>query len=258
MTYRESSEELDLQQYLAIVRRRWLPAAAVFSASVGLAALFTFLQEPIYESKGTLRVKPDTFEGLSGLPSLSNELSPLGRQSNPLETEALVLRSRELAKEVIQSLSLQDENGEPMTAAAFAGSLKVVNVSGTDVLQITFLSEDREEAAKVVNELMDLYIDQTIQNNRLEARAAVAFISQELPQVESEVLAAEAAVRTFKERNQIVDLQEESETAVTVEANLNRQIVNTRSALEEAETSVEALRQQVSRVSGDEAVVTES
>ncbi|MEO0801724.1 MAG: polysaccharide biosynthesis tyrosine autokinase [Cyanobacteria bacterium J06642_2] len=258
MTYSNSPEELDLQQYWSIVRRRWLPAAAVFSAALGLAALFTFLQEPIYESKGTLRVKSGALEGLQGIPSFGSDEDALGRKSNPLETEALVIRSRALANEVIQSLDLRNENGDPLPPGPFLRDLNVDIVRGTDVLEVAYQSPDPEEAAKIANELMDRYIAQTIQNNRLEARAAVSFISQELPRLEGELLQAEATLRSFKEQNQIVDLAREAQSAVQVEANLNQQVVNARSSLQKSEASVEALRRQVGLVSGDEAVVGES
>ncbi|MEM9154871.1 MAG: polysaccharide biosynthesis tyrosine autokinase [Cyanobacteria bacterium P01_F01_bin.33] len=258
MTYSNSPEELDLQQYWSIVRRRWLPAAAVFSAALGLAALFTFLQEPIYESKGTLRVKSGALEGLQGIPSFGSDADALGRKSNPLETEALVIGSRALANEVIQSLDLRNENGDPLPPGAFLRDLNVDIVRGTDVLAVAYQSPDPEEAAKIANELMDRYIAQTIQNNRLEARAAVSFISQELPRLEGELLQAEATLRSFKEQNQIVDLAREAQSAVQVEANLNQQVVNARSSLQKSEASVEALRRQVGLVSGDEAVVGES
>lgn len=258
MTYSNSPEELDLQQYWSIVRRRWLPAAAVFSAALGLAALFTFLQEPIYESKGTLRVKSGALEGLQGIPSFGSDADALGRKSNPLETEALVIGSRALANEVIQSLDLRNENGDPLSPGAFLRDLNVDIVRGTDVLAVAYQSPDPEEAAKIANELMDRYIAQTIQNNRLEARAAVSFISQELPRLEGELLQAEATLRSFKEQNQIVDLAREAQSAVQVEANLNQQVVNARSSLQKSEASVEALRRQVGLVSGDEAVVGES
>ncbi|MEM6445884.1 MAG: polysaccharide biosynthesis tyrosine autokinase [Cyanobacteria bacterium P01_D01_bin.123] len=258
MTYSNSPEELDLQQYWSIVRRRWLPAAAVFSAALGLAALFTFLQEPIYESKGTLRVKSGALEGLQGIPSFGSDADALGRKSNPLETEALVIGSRALANEVIQSLDLRNENGDPRPPGPFLRDLNVDIVRGTDVLEVAYQSPDPEEAAKIANELMDRYIAQTIQNNRLEARAAVSFISQELPRLEGELLQAEATLRSFKEQNQIVDLAREAQSAVQVEANLNQQVVNARSSLQKSEASVEALRRQVGLVSGDEAVVGES
>lgn len=258
MSYGNSSEELDLQQYWSIVRRRWLPSVATFSAVLGLTALFTVLQEPIYESKGTLRVKPDALEGLNGLPSLGGDTDALGRQSNPLETEALELRSRALAQEVIQSLDLRDEDGEDVTPNAFSRFLSVTNVRGTDVLAISYRSPSPDEAADIVNQLMDRYIERTIQNSRTEARAAVVFIKSELDTLGDEVLEAEAALRSFKERNQVVNLNQESTSAVSVEASLKQQIVNAQASLDRADASTKVLRQQIGLTSQDEAVVAES
>ena len=55
MEYAE--ESIDIKNYVRILRRRWLPATAVFASIVTLTALATFLQKSVFQAEGTLQLK---------------------------------------------------------------------------------------------------------------------------------------------------------------------------------------------------------
>ncbi|MEO1299905.1 MAG: polysaccharide biosynthesis tyrosine autokinase, partial [Cyanobacteria bacterium J06636_16] len=95
---------------------------------------------------------------------------------------------------------------------------------GTDMLEIMVQSKDPEEAALIVNQVIESYREQNIEDNREEAAAARAFIQEQLPFTEAEVTAVEADLRRFKELNNVIFLEEEAEQAVEVLANLDTQM----------------------------------
>ena len=115
----------------------------------------------------------------------------------------------------IDELGLTNQNNIPLKPKDFLAKLDVSIIAGTDVLKLTYESDQAQEAADVVNTLMRLYIYSDIQSQRARAISARQFISQQLPQREIVVREAEEALSRFKKQNNIVDLEVESETIVT-------------------------------------------
>ncbi|KST66008.1 chain-length determining protein [Mastigocoleus testarum BC008] len=212
---REDTDYIDLEQYWLILKRRWVPASVVAGSVVGLAALVTFMQKPIYEAKAELLFnKQSNVSSLTGLSGAVGELSGITNLSNPLETEAKVIRSNPIIQKTIDKFNLRDDDNEPISIEDFLKQLKVKSAKGTDVLEISYKGTDPQQAAAIVNSLMQDYIDNNIRVNTAEARAAREFLNNQLPEVESRVVKAEAELRKFKEENKVVALKEEAQFGV--------------------------------------------
>jgi capsular exopolysaccharide synthesis family protein len=125
------------------------------------------------------------------------------------------------------------------------------------VLQVSYQSNDPEKAAAVVNKIMSLYIENNVITNRAEASAAGEFIVKQLPRTEATVRQAEIALRQFKEQNQVVALDEEAKSAVSVIKDLGSQITDTQAELADANARSAMLQRQVGTTS-KEAIATNS
>lgn len=212
---RADQDSLNVQQYGQILRRRWLPASLLMGSVFALTTSFTLLQKPTYEGEGKLLFnKTSRVSSLTSLSEKAGELSGLTQLSNPLDTEAEVIRSQPLARKAISALHLNDRPGEPLSVEEFLKKLKVKSVRGTDILGISYRSTNAKEAADVVNFLVQTYLEDNIRNNRAEAIAARQFITKQLPEVEARVSQTELLLRRFKEQNRIVALEEEAKVAV--------------------------------------------
>ncbi|MGB3642307.1 MAG: polysaccharide biosynthesis tyrosine autokinase [Rivularia sp. (in: cyanobacteria)] len=242
----EEQDYIDLGQYWLILKRRWLPALLVTSSVIGLAAFVTFRQKPVYQAESKLRFnKSNNVSSLSGLGGQIGELSGITNLSNPLDTEAEVIQSHPLIKETINKFNLKNKEGEALTYEAFLKQLTVKTIRGTDVLQLSYKSTDPQEAANVVNSLMGDYMKNNVEDNTAEVRAAREFLQKELPQVESRVVQAEAALRQFKEQNNVVALEEEARFGVESLKDLSENITQSQAKLVEAMTRSEALQNQL-------------
>jgi polysaccharide biosynthesis transport protein len=230
----QTYQDVDFRKYWLVLRRRWVPAAIALSA-VSTAALWLALsQKPSYQAEGKLIIESSRAASLTGLGEGLGQLTPLVSQSNPLDTQAEIIRSAPVLESVIRSLNLKDGNGEALEPEALAKKLTIRGVRGTDVLVISYKSDDPREAMMVVNTVIDRYIKANVQSNRSEAAAARDFIAQELPKNEAEVKAADSALRRFREANRVINLEEESRAAVELLATLDEQISSTQSAWSEA------------------------
>lgn len=237
--------QINLQEAWLILKRRWLPALAVFVAVTAVGATPTLLEAPSFIARGTLQFVTDRASQLTGVGSEFGSLDSPSRRANPLETEALVLQSDELLSRMIERLDLRNAEGELRSPAGFKVPLTVNNLSGTDALRVAFRSGNPQLAADVVNTLMDLYIETNIRNNRAEAVAARQFISEQLPLVESELAETESALRRFKEDNQIISLQGEAIAVASAITGLQAQIQANNQTLADIEARLDQITQQL-------------
>lgn len=241
--YQEKDQDfVNFQQYWLVLKRRWLPTAVVTSCVFGVTALITYRQKPVYQAEGKLLF--ETADHTSGLTDLSDKVGQLGgvtTLSNPLDTQAEVVRSIPIVQKTITDLNLKDEKGKPLEIENFLKKLNIKSVKNTDVLTVSYKSNNAQEAATVVNSLTHNYLENNIRTKRAEARAAREFLSKQLPVVEERVALAEIEVRQFKENNNVVSLDEESKTGVQSLRELSAQITKAQADLTDAKTRYQAL-----------------
>jgi polysaccharide biosynthesis transport protein len=223
--------EIDLQKYWLVLQRRWLPVLVLCGLTTVLGGVAARSQKPMYMAEAQLLFEPAQASSLVGLEDGSRELKALSSRDNPLDTQIQVFRSIPIAEQVIEKLQMKDSSGKLLEPEALLANLVVAGVPGTDVLQIAYRSSDRELAPKVVNTVMDAYIQNDIQINRAAAVAAQDFITAQLPVSETEVSVAESALRQFKEANSIVDLEVESSNTVEVLSGLNNSLTDLKANL---------------------------
>ncbi|MDZ8187876.1 MAG: polysaccharide biosynthesis tyrosine autokinase [Nostoc sp. ChiSLP02] len=251
MESRESID-LDLSRYLSMLKRWWLPATTIFVATVMLSVVATRFMKPSYEAEGKLLFKIPSFKvvGSNLLPTSTEgggtgDLKSLIASQNPINTQIEVISSPALLQKTIDKLQLKDSEGQPLTVKTLQKSLVLKIVGGTDVLRITYSSLDPEEAAAVVNTVMNAYLENDILTNRSEAAATRQFIARQIPKTQEAVDKAERELRIFKQKNRIADLSEETKSAVGIIGNLNNEINTVQAQLDEVNAQTNELRQKV-------------
>jgi polysaccharide biosynthesis transport protein len=252
----------EIAQYWLVLKRRWLPAALVFALTTAVVAAWTYNQPKIFQAKGQVILKKTnkTTTLLSNVASLagggSSDLDTL-TGSTPVATQGEILKSLTTVNGTLAELCAAPDKEKPKECGGkyknkpkelerikkfmehsdtFVQQLKVSNVKGTDILEISFQDPSKELAQDVVEKIMEVYIRDDQTNQRRDAEAARNFVSKELPKIEAEVKLAESELRKFKEEYNIVDLPTESVKAVETITTLNKEIT-TASAQLAAETS---------------------
>ncbi len=242
----EEQEYIDFQQYLLILKRRWLPLTVVTSSIFGLAVAYTLHQKPTYEAEGKLRL--DKSSGTSSLTGLGDKLGGLGELSgltnlsNPLETEAQVITSNSVIEKTIADQNLKNNKGEKLKKEELLDKLNVKSIKGTDVMQISYKSTDSKEAADTINTLINNYLENNVESNRAQAKAAKDFLQKQLPDVEKQVKQAEADIRQFKDKYEVVSLPDEAKVGVENIQILAQKITEVKSKIAGIQTRSQALQ----------------
>ncbi len=135
------ADELELRDYLRVLRRRKWIVAAVTLGVVGVALAVSVLQTPVYEGTAELLLQPRTTESLFD----PNTGQRTGDANRNVQTEIQVLKSRPVRDAV------EDELGSaPRVSAAPVGQ--------TDVIEVRAESTDPEQAARIANAYAESYI----------------------------------------------------------------------------------------------------
>ncbi|WP_052331133.1 GumC family protein [Planktothrix agardhii] len=258
MEPQEYPEDIDFIKYWLILKRHWLPAAGIACLAIAFSLFSALKSEKSYSASGKLRLKK--LSTTSALVTDAGEkistLDSLDAKNTPIDTEAEVIRSAPIVENVIKQLNLKSKDGEPLGYEKFITKLDVGTIRGTDILGISYESLDQKEAEAVVNKVMQLYIENNILVNRSEAAAARKFISSQLPKKEQELQAAEAELRHFKEKYNIVNLDEEVKLVVGTIESLDNQIEAVQASLGKVKGQILEMRQKMDTTS--EAAVARS
>ncbi|MGL4882423.1 MAG: GumC family protein, partial [Waterburya sp.] len=189
---------LGADQYWEIIKRRWLPGSVAFLSVLILGIVATSLKKDVYEAEAKLKFKGNTVSSsLTEVSRALEEFSPIAEKGNPIDTEAEVLRSVPLIKKTINDpeLLLTDEEGNKLSVAAFQEKLTVGSITATDILQVSYASNDPGKAAQIVNTLVRNYLENNLVVNKAEAVSAREFLEQQLPKVEASLRKTEAEIR---------------------------------------------------------------
>ena len=226
-------EYIDFEKYWLVLKRRWIPATVTFACLVVGANIWSSSLPQIYEARAKLLIQVDRSAKLTGLENSTGEIRRSGINSDPLATEAQIVRSRPIIEKIIKELDLRNDAGKLLKYGAVAKDLEVKSINGTDILSLTYANEDPELAALIVNKLVELYIEDHTLNNRSETTSAKEFISQQLPKVEANVREAEANLSHFKKQNRIANLEQEITTNIAALSNVANQIDRAEADLED-------------------------
>lgn len=254
-----SQTSLGTDQYWQIFKRRWLPGSAVFLTVLILGIVANTLKQSIYEANAKLKFKGSTVSSsLTEVSKALGALSPIAEQGNPIDTEAEVLRSVPLIKKTINDpeLQLKDEDGDKLSVTDFQKRLKVGSITATDILEVSYVSEDPEEASKIVNTLVKNYLENNLTVNKAEAVSAREFLEEQLPKVEDSLRKTETAIRQLKESNDFVAPDEDTRTLIEGLRELQAQIAKARGEMANADSQANYIIDKLGLTSQQAVVLT--
>jgi polysaccharide biosynthesis transport protein len=238
-----NDEEVHLLDYWRIiVARRWT-VAAILSTVVLLTGIYTFRQTPIYRATSSIQIDKENQNILSFQDVYQIETADY----DTLQTQFEVLKSRTLARRVIEDLKLDEteefkraepgalsaisnyiqENLLPKPAPksapepdrlrplidAYTTKLMVTPVRSARLVNISFDSKDPELAAQVINSHAQLFIDQNIEYKIQATQKASQFLEQNLVTLKGKLEAAEDKLQEYSQQNQILFTDEGKNTA---------------------------------------------
>jgi len=238
----------DVNKYWQIIKRRWLPGTIVLLSVLTLGVVATSLKQSLYEAEAKLKFKGSTVSSsLTEVSKALGGLSSIVEQGNPIDTEAEVLRSVPLIQKTINDpqLQLKDAEGNKLTVSEFLQKLTVGSLTATDILGVSYVSADPEQAAKVVNTLVKNYLENNLVVNKAEAVSAREFLEEQLPVVEQSLRKTEAAIRRLKESNEFVAPDEDTNALIEGRQELQAEIAKAEGEMANANSQAGYIRKRL-------------
>ncbi|CAN5528174.1 hypothetical protein BH20ACT2_BH20ACT2_15340 [soil metagenome] len=164
-----ADDELDLRDYLAVLRRRKWIVVLCTVVVVGAALGVSLLQTPIYRSSAEVLLQPLTSEQLFS-PGAANRTPELPE----VATEIEVMRSRLIRSAVTDALGF-----EPDVSIRPEGETRVVTISAED--------PDPTEAALVADTYAEVYVSTRRQTRVEDLLAAASQIQAQIDLIDEEL-----------------------------------------------------------------------
>jgi len=229
-TYPVSEDnELSLRRLFGILKKRWPIFVLTFGGVFGVVAFSTFTATPIFQATGTILIQRQNQAGvLSGLGEIA-ELGNLNNTSNPLPTQISILSSNVVLKQTIQDLNTKfgDSSDPSLTLGGLRGSIDVTAIPQTDLISVSFRDADPKRAVIVVNQLMENFVDRSIDISRGQKRAVREFIESQIPVAQNNFEVALEKLQIFRDQRNIIDISAQSSNLINEITNLERQILDT-------------------------------
>jgi len=218
---------------LSMLHRRWMVLVASIALCVGIAIALLFVIQPQYTAQALMQINTRSEQ----VTKVQDVVSSLASTEAAIRTEVDVLNSRKLAARVVKRLNLQDELAyqtsffgyvkmaikmaimpvseqsedqdnieDQRVSSAVNVFLKNLNVTQTPrsySIKLSYESPDRDMSAKVLNTLMDEYLNNQLEERFEATRRASGWIDERLTQMQKQLQAADLAVQKFREANNL-------------------------------------------------------
>lgn len=169
VTPEEIDGELELRDYIRVLRRRQLIVVVTVAVVVGAAIAISVIQTPVYAAIAKLRIEPRP-----GISVFDNQGGQDNSSAQFVATEI----------EVLKGESVQDAVRAELGSAP---AVSVRQVGTTAVVQVVAEDTDRSRAAAIANAYVQAYIDHRRQEGVNEALAAQTEVQRGIDELQSQI-----------------------------------------------------------------------
>jgi polysaccharide biosynthesis transport protein len=230
-------------------RRNWLVGG--FLGVVSLSMLATLLVRPTFQSYMQLLVEPN-YQGKRGQQAEGNPSFADSNVEADYSTQLTLMRSSQLLEKAVNLL----KNRYPdLQVSDLQKSLLLLQVEDskvkTKVFQAVYRDDDRVKTQRVLQAIQKVYQDYNREQQKQRLNKGLAFVDEQLPQVQKQVLESEANLEKFRTTHTLLNPELQAQALIDrlgqVQNEQRKNDVETR----DAEARVLELQQQLARSSPD-------
>ena len=230
----DTEEEVHLRDYLnVILRRKWI-VITFLVAIVTTVTIATFMMKPLYKSTVTIKIEKENPNILAFKDIVSLERI----EDDYYQTQYKMLKSRNLAKRVIRSLSLntnpefvpdlqkkesktdnkllkqdkplEDDGISSGLIDSFIGRTDVSPLQKSRLVNVSFTSHDPKLSARVANAIGESFIGLNIESKFEATYQARIWLEKQLEIMKAKVEQAEEKVNEYAAKMGIIFLQKDT------------------------------------------------
>lgn len=228
--------KLHFLDYWRIIRIRKTVILAVFLLVTITTTVVTLILPKSYSSTVRIAIEKDS----SDVSGLGQDRGPTGYDPYWIQTQFEKIQSKSILYQVISNLNLQtiwaekyQESRLPMNFAylLLKGQIDVTQYRNTSIIEISVLSEDKNEAATIANEIANVYKDSRLDEFRDASKGGIKVLEEEWDKVDLQVSNLQARVDKLKTDLNISDIEAQGMAYTpTIEPEILRQLTRDRIA----------------------------
>ncbi|MCG3162157.1 MAG: hypothetical protein JMDDDDMK_03397 [Acidobacteria bacterium] len=255
------AEKNSVREYWRVIRKhKWIVLATLVTL-VTIVTIGTMLTRPVYRAETKIELGKETERVLQGQRIMEVETANV---FNPLylQTQIDTLRSRDLARRVIQRLNLAENDEfksknieglnenerEVILVNNFARRYDVSVGRQSRVASLTFDAYDPKLAADVANTIAAEHITWSMENRLQGVSKAKEFLAKRVQEAEANLRVAEAELQQYLAEHKIISLDDSGNITIARTEQLNRQLTE----VENERRLAEALYYRSKEVPADE------
>ncbi len=198
--------QLDGSRFGRFVRDNLKLFLGIMAVMLGMAALYTWRQEPVFETKASVLLDQRKKQIVQGLDDV---VSPLPADSSVVDTEVEMLSSSGMALQVarkaglvpqssVETMSRQQQEEAALVVRDIMRSRSIGRVGLTYLIDIHYQSSDPATAQRMANLYAQTYIESQIGVRVEENSRARLHLQAEIAELRARVKQADAAVAAYK------------------------------------------------------------
>ncbi|MBD2014288.1 polysaccharide biosynthesis tyrosine autokinase [Microcoleus sp. FACHB-53] len=250
-------DDLNLRQLLTVFRRRAIVVVGVAIAVTSGIGFWSFRQEPKYESRFQLLVEPVTAEGgklnkLAQVPGVTD----VPYSVLDYDTQIQVLRSPNLMSPILQEIQKRypDVSYDSLITST---KLKIGRFEETKILEVRYRDTDAKKVREVLHQVARGYLRYSLQERQMNLKKGIEFVDSQLPQLRLRVDKLQAELQAFRQRNELLDPESQSQQLAMRVNTIEQQQVDTQVKIRENQSLYTTLTSQLG-LQPEQAIATTS
>ncbi len=239
-------ESLKPADFLRMIRDRWFVGLFFGLLAAGAFAYFSLQQVPLYRSSASILFErtPDQIINIQGVV----DAQMMQGTEDVIQRHLIQINSGTMLSRVVQSLSPEEqeavvapyrseENPNPSVGGIIRGSARITQ--GGVVFYLTFQHRDPEVAALLANAYADEYINYMLDRAGQSNESAIRFLRARVEETGDRVKQGELTLQDYRERLNLVSLEEGQNIVVQNLNQLNGALSAARITLLQAQTELD-------------------
>jgi polysaccharide biosynthesis transport protein len=247
------------EHWRILQKRKWV-AGSTLIVVTALVAFASLRMTPMYEAVGRIAINRENQEFVD--PKEGGDVDNAWDYTIELETQSKMLESDELALEVIKTVKLYDKDQrfhlnmnmdlrDPIGLSlsrldsrersrivnTFHESLTVTVVPRTRVIEVRFLSPSPEVSAKVVNAVVDSYIQRNVRTKFDSTQKTSDVLARQLNDLRIKVESSQENLVRYQKQNGILGIDDKQNLVTSTLDQLNKELTAAQTGRIEKETN---------------------
>ncbi|MEK7375728.1 MAG: Wzz/FepE/Etk N-terminal domain-containing protein, partial [Candidatus Margulisiibacteriota bacterium] len=210
---------MELREYIELLLKRKELAALTFVAIFLCVLIYSLTSPPVYEATAKLLISK-TGGSMNTLLDKTSAMSALLQGSSGIETHVELIKDRPVINEVIKLLDLRNKKGELIDPESLLGSVRVIPLRDTDIIQVKVQSSNAEQAALIANSICERYVAWSQEMNQAEARSVKQFIEEQVNSTKATLTKVEDALLKYRTKSGAIEISSEIQAKINKLADL--------------------------------------